>query len=53
MSASRTDSGSAGPANCTEKRIENAMAAPGAMCVTDWNSTCGRPMEFSRRWSKG
>ena len=49
ISASRTEIGRAGPANCTENRIENAIAAPGAMCVIDWNSTCGRPIEFSRR----
>jgi hypothetical protein len=47
-SASTTDSGSAGPANCTEKRIENAIAAPGAMCVIDWKSACGSPIERSR-----
>src|ERR1051325_2848171 len=22
------------------------------MCVIDWNSTCGNPIECSRRWSK-
>src|SRR5919106_122252 len=31
--------------------MENATAAAGAMCVTDWKSTCGRPIEPSRRWS--
>jgi hypothetical protein len=48
MRASSTDSGSAGPANWIEKRIENAIAAPGAMCVIDWNSTCGSPIDPSR-----
>src|SRR5713226_2268074 len=50
-SANRTASGRAGPANWTEKRIENAIAAPGAMCVIDWKSTCGSPIERSRSWS--
>src|SRR5207253_8075510 len=51
-SASSTDSGRAGPANWIEIRIENAIAAPGAMCVIDWNRTCGRPIDSSRKWSK-
>src|SRR5437660_9269738 len=52
ISANATESGSAGPANCTENRIEKAIAAPGAMCVIDWKRTCGSPIEPSRRWSK-
>src|SRR6266508_4188305 len=47
-SASSTDNGKAVPANWIEKRIENAIAAPGAMCVIDWNSTCASPIEPSR-----
>src|SRR4051794_3968155 len=33
-------------------KIEYATAAAGAMCVMDWNRTCGSPIECSRRWSK-
>src|ERR1043165_7034000 len=33
-------------------KIEYATAAAGAMCVIDWKSTCGSPIECSRRWSK-
>src|SRR5215217_5495022 len=51
MRAKRTASGSAWPAQKTDASIENATAAAGAMCVTDWKSTCGRPIEPSRRWS--
>src|SRR5207244_404816 len=51
-SASTTESGSAGPANWIEIRIEKAIAAPGAMCVIDWKRTCGSPIDSSRRWSK-
>ena len=43
ISASPTDSGSACCASGTEMKIEYATAAAGAMCVIDWNSTCGRP----------
>src|SRR3954453_8022889 len=52
ISASPTDSGSACCASGTEMKIEYATAAAGAMCVIDWNSTCGSPIECSRRWSK-
>src|SRR4051812_22627762 len=52
ISARPTDSGSACRASGTEMKIEYATAAAGAMCVIDWNSTCGRPIECSRRWSK-
>src|SRR5207302_2219114 len=52
MSASPTDSGSACCACGTEMKIEYATAAAGAMCVIDWNSTCGSPIECSRRCSK-
>jgi hypothetical protein len=48
-SAASTASGSAGPANWTETKIEKAIAAPGAMCVIDWKRTCGSPIECSRR----
>src|SRR3954453_7793224 len=51
ISASPTDSGSACCASGTEMKIEYATAAAGAMCVIDWNSTCGNPIECSRRWS--
>src|SRR5690242_10404840 len=33
-------------------KMEYATAAAGAMCVIDWKSTCGSPIECSRRWSK-
>src|SRR5579884_458135 len=52
MSASPTESGSACCATGTEMKIEYATAAAGAMCVIDWNRTCGRPIECSRRCSK-
>src|SRR5581483_6444207 len=52
ISASATESGSACCACGTEMKIEYATAAAGAMCVIDWNSTCGRPIECSRRCSK-
>src|SRR5881227_2625442 len=52
ISASPTDSGSACCACGTEMKIEYATAAAGAMCVIDWKSTCGSPIECSRRWSK-
>src|SRR4051812_37926728 len=48
-SASSTASGSACWASGTEMYSEYATAAAGAMCVIDWNSTCGRPIECSRR----
>src|SRR4051794_34419266 len=51
MSARPTDSGSACWASGTEMKIEYATAAAGAMCVIDWNSTCGNPIECSRRCS--
>src|SRR3954469_11655660 len=51
ISASPTESGSACCASGTEMKIEYATAAAGAMCVIDWNSTCGSPIECSRRWS--
>src|SRR4051812_43570552 len=51
-SASSTDSGSACWASGTDMNSEYATAAAGAMCVIDWNSTCGRPIECSRRCSK-
>src|SRR3954447_10600942 len=51
ISARPTDSGSACWASGTEMKIEYATAAAGAMCVIDWNSTCGNPIECSRRWS--
>src|SRR3954447_1404827 len=51
-SASSTASGSACWASGTEMYSEYATAAAGAMCVIDWNSTCGRPIECSRRCSK-
>src|SRR5919199_5779383 len=52
ISASATESGSACCASGTEMKIEYATAAAGAMCVIDWNSTWGSPIECSRRWSK-
>src|SRR3954452_8549590 len=52
ISARPTESGSACRASGTEMKIEYATAAAGAMCVIDWNSTCGSPIECSRRWSK-
>src|SRR3954466_14899147 len=51
ISARPTDSGSACWASGTEMKIEYATAAAGAMCVIDWNSTWGSPIECSRRWS--
>src|SRR3954453_3117385 len=50
--ASPTDSGRACCGKGTEMKIEYATAAAGAMCVMDWNRTCGSPIECSRRWSK-
>jgi hypothetical protein len=55
ISASPTDSGSACYASGTEMKIEYATAAAGAMCVIDWNSTCGSPIDAradgrSRGW---
>ncbi len=38
-------------ANDTETRSEKATAAAGAMCVIDWKSASGSPIECSRRWS--
>src|SRR5919198_2790321 len=52
ISARPTDSGSACWASGTEMKIEYATAAAGAMCVIDWNRTCGSPIECSRRCSK-
>src|SRR3954454_20965054 len=49
ISARPTERGSACWASGTEMKIEYATAAAGAMCVIDWNSTCGRPIECSRR----
>src|SRR6185437_14571790 len=51
ISARPTESGSACCACGTEMKIEYATAAPGAMCVIDWNRTCGSPIECSRRCS--
>src|SRR6478672_1395940 len=51
ISARPTESGSACCDCGTEMKIEYATAAAGAMCVIDWKSTCGRPIECSRRWS--
>src|SRR2546422_3396192 len=50
--ASSTESGRAGPANWIDTKIENAIAAPGAMWVIAWNRTCGSPIA-SRRSSPG
>src|SRR3954447_12028005 len=50
--ASPTESGRAWRASGTEMKIEYATAAAGAMCVIDWKSTCGSPIECSRRCSK-
>src|SRR5437763_13000874 len=33
-------------------QIEYATAAAGAMCVIDWNRTCGSPIECVRKRSK-
>src|SRR5919112_4749579 len=49
--ARSTESGSTGPAKEKPTRSEKATAAAGAMCVIDWNNTCAKPMECSRRWS--
>jgi hypothetical protein len=43
------DSGSAPPANPAPTASEVATAAPGAMNVTDWNSTPASPTEFLAR----
>src|SRR4051812_3594044 len=51
INARPTDSGSACCDCGTEMKIEYATAAAGAMCVIDWKSTCGKPIECSRRWS--
>jgi hypothetical protein len=52
MSAKTTTSGSAGPENWTETRIENAIPAPGAMCVIDWKRVWASQSSARRRWSK-
>src|SRR5947199_7069972 len=52
ISARPTESGSACCDCGTEMKIEYATAAAGAMCVIDWNRTCGSPIECSRRCSK-
>src|SRR5919204_1832446 len=52
ISARPTESGSACCASGTEMKIEYATAAAGAMCVIDWKSTCGRPIECTRKRSK-
>jgi hypothetical protein len=49
--AKMTESGKTGPAKPNPTRSEKATAAAGAMCVIDWNNTCAKPMECSRRWS--
>ena len=43
------ESGNAPPANTAATASEVATAAPGAMNVTDWNSTPGRPTECLAR----
>jgi hypothetical protein len=48
MSAIKTASGKAAPANGIAAPRLNATAEAGAMVVTDWNSTPGRPMVFGR-----
>ena len=48
MSAIRTASGKAAPANGIAAPRLNATAEAGAIVVTDWNSTPGRPMVFGR-----
>jgi hypothetical protein len=50
-SAKMTESGKTGPAKLNPTRSEKATAAAGAMCVIDWNNTCAKPMECSRKWS--
>src|SRR5207253_8280054 len=52
ISARPTESGSACCEYRTEMKIEYATAAAGAMCVIDWKSTWGSPIECSRRCSK-
>src|SRR5271165_3672763 len=53
MVASRNDSGMAGPA--FEAMIGNAniMLAAGAMCVTPWNTSSGRPSALRRSCGPG
>src|SRR5215212_9714231 len=50
-SVKMTESGKTGPAKPNPTRSEKATAAAGAICVIDWNNTCAKPMESSRRWS--
>src|SRR5437588_926547 len=48
MSAIRTASGKAAPANGIAAPRLNATAEAGAMVVIDWNKTPGRPIAFGR-----
>ncbi len=47
-SAMSSASGSTGPANEMAVKKMKASETAGAMCVTDWKSTCGRPIESFR-----
>jgi hypothetical protein len=42
--ANSTASGVIPPANVVAAPIYSAVATAGAMCVTDWKSTSGKPM---------